>query len=90
MLYKEGYSFTKIANNIGVNKSTISKEIRRNSVNKNEYNPESASIKTFIRDRDKHKLIKIDNKIQKWIRKLLKLDWSPEQIARSLKDEKVS
>jgi len=89
-LIKEGYSFTKIANNIGVNKSTISREIKRNSVNKNEYNPESASIKTFIRHRDKHKFIKIDNRIQKWIRKLLKLDWSPEQIAGSLKEKKIA
>ena len=79
-----------MANNIGVNKSTISREIRRNSVNKNEYNPESASIKTFIRHRDKHKFIKIDNRIQKWIRKLLKLDWSPEQIAGSLKEKKIA
>jgi IS30 family transposase len=34
-LIKEGYNYTKIAKNIGVDKSTISREIKRNSSNRN-------------------------------------------------------
>ena len=87
-LIKEGYNFTKIANNIGVNKSTISREIKRNSVNKSNYNPDSASIKAFVRHKNKTKFVKIDKMCEKWIRKFLKLDWSPEQIAGRMKEQK--
>ncbi len=46
-LIKEGFNYTQIANNIGCNKSTISREIKRNSGNKNTYHPDSASIEKF-------------------------------------------
>jgi len=35
------------------------------------------------------KLSKINKSIEKWIRKLLKLDWTPEQIAGRLNEQKI-
>jgi len=88
-LIKEGFNYTQIANNIGYSKSTISREIKRNSSNKNTYHPDSASVETFVRHRNKPKFIKIDKTCEKWIRKLLKLDWTPEQIAGRLKEQRI-
>ena len=89
-LIKEGFNYTQIANNIGVNKSTISREITRNSVSKNTYHPDSASIEAFVRHKNKPKYIKIDKSCEKWIRKLLKLDWTPEQIPGRLKEQRIA
>lgn len=83
-LIKEGLNYTQIANNIGVNKSTISREIRRNSDSRNNYHPDSASIEAFVRHKNKNKFIKINKTCEKYIRKYLKLDYTPEQIAGRL------
>lgn len=88
-LLKEGLNRTQIAKNIGVNKSTISREIKRNSINNSSYNPDSASIETFTRHRDKNKFVKINKTIQKIIHRYLKDDYTPEQIAGRLKKDKV-
>lgn len=88
-LIKEGLNYTQIANNIGVNKSTISREIQRNSNGKNNYHPDSASIETFSRHRFKNKAIKITSTVEKHIRKYLKFDCSPEQISGRLKLQSI-
>jgi IS30 family transposase len=58
-LLEAGHSQTKIAEIIGVHKSTISRELTRNVPTRgryaNEYRPESAHRKTNQRHRDKHK-----------------------------------
>ena len=47
-LLKEGMNYTQIANNIGVSTSTISREIRRNSID-GKYNPDEAEMLVFKR-----------------------------------------
>jgi IS30 family transposase len=89
-LIKEGFNYSQIAKNIGVNKSTISREIKRNSKSKNTYHPDSASIEAFVRHKNKTKFIKIDKTVEKWIRKFLKLDWTPEQISGRLKEIRIA
>ena len=86
-LIKEGFNYTQIANNIGVNKSTISREIKRNSID-DIYNPDSASIKVFKRHRYKNKYTKMTKAIETYIRKYLKIKWTPEQISNRLKIDK--
>jgi len=58
-LLEAGHSQTKIAEIIGVHKSTISRELTRNVPNRgryaNEYRPQAAQRKTNQRHRDKHK-----------------------------------
>ena len=90
-LLKMEHSQTKIANVIGVHKSTISREIRRNR-GKRGYRPKQAHRISVKRRRDKvPKRITLET----WSRideKLLQ-DWSPEQVSGWLKnntDVKVS
>ena len=47
---EENYTLSKIAELIGVNKSTISRELNRNSTN-GYYSPESAQIVASSRDK---------------------------------------
>ena len=86
-LLKEGMNYTKIANNIGVSKSTISRELRRNSID-NTYQPDEAEREAFKRHRYKKKYIKLTKPIEKYIRKYLKIKWTPEQISNRLKKDK--
>jgi IS30 family transposase len=83
-LLKEGMNYTQIANNIGVSKSTISREINRNSID-GKYNPDEAEVLVFKRHKYKPKYIKLTKSVEKAIRKYLKKKWTPEQIAYSLK-----
>ena len=73
---KAGLCQTEIAEIIGVHKSTISREIRRNR-GKRGYCPKQAHQFTIAR-RDKAKS-RITNKDWELIEELICLDWSPEQ-----------
>jgi IS30 family transposase len=86
-LLKEGMNYTQIANNIGVSKSTISRELKRNSID-NTYQPDEAEREAFKRHRYKKKYIKLTKPIEKYIRKYLKIKWTPEQISNRLKKDK--
>ena len=88
--YKEaGYSQKYIADYIGVSESTISREIRRNSVD-GVYHPESAAVIAHQRHKYKSKHIKLTNKVKNYIKKRLKEDWSPEQISGVMKKDKIA
>jgi len=86
-LLKEGMNYTQIANNIGVSKSTISRELKRNNTNST-YQPDEAEREAFKRHRYKNKYIKLTKPIEKYIRKYLKIKWTPEQISNRLKKDK--
>lgn len=84
-LLKEGLNYTQIAKNIGCHKSTISRELKRNSCNNSNYNPDTASIETFVRHKHKNKYIKITDTVKKYIHKYLKQDLTPEQVSGKLR-----
>mgnify|MGYP000529990507 CR=1 FL=1 len=87
---QENYSLSKIAELIGVNKSTVSRELNRNSTN-GYYSPESAHIQSVSRDKFKQRYKKLDNKLKLKIGRMLKKSWSPVQLAGRLKrDTKLS
>lgn len=91
-LIKQGYKQKDIAFEIGVNPSTISRELRRNFHTKEQrYKPEHAQAESFLRHKYKQKRSSITKRLERLIRKYLKLDWSPEQIAgRILRDSGTS
>jgi len=78
-LKKIGHTQTEIANCLGVNKSTISREFRRNSGQRG-YRPKQAQEK-----RDRRLKSKVRRRLvsEDWvlIETKLRLDWSPEQIS---------
>ena len=76
---QENYTQTKIAELLGVNKSTVSRELKRNSEN-NYYSAETAQIKASSRDKFKVRYKKLTNKLKIRIGKLLRDGLSPVQL----------
>jgi len=83
-LLKAECSQTKIAQILGVNKSTVSREIRRNTGQKG-YRPKQANQQTLYRKQHAKKHIRFTDEVKNDVIKYLKQDWSPEQISGRLK-----
>lgn len=85
--WKAGYNQTDIAKEIGVNQSTISRELSRNITYVRtrmgvwQYKPDYAEAYARERHRKKHKKIKLTAEAAQFIREKLQLKWSPEQIS---------
>lgn len=79
---KQGYSNTEIAEVIGKDKSTIGRELNRNSDKRNGvYKAELAQNKAKKRHKDKPKPIKFTQEIKAFVDEKIKDDWSPEEIS---------
>lgn len=78
-LLQENKSYTYIANIIGVHRSTISREIRRNSGLRG-YRVKQANNKAAAR-KVKPRYKKLDEIIREYIITMLRYEYSPEQIA---------
>jgi len=83
-----GISKHRIAVLINVHHSTVFREISRNSVN-GKYNPERAHRQSNDRRQNARKFNKISQETWLLIEKLLKLDFSPEQISGFLKQTEI-
>ena len=83
-LKKTGHTRTEIAEVIGVHKATVSRELRRNQGGRG-YRPQQAQHMTEKR-RAKAKP-RISTKTWGVVEKLLRQEWSPEQISGRLKKE---
>lgn len=83
VLLKTGFLQTEIAQQLGVNKSTISRELRRNRSERG-YRPKQAHEKALERRKQKTQAF-INAETWGLIKEKLRLDWSPEQITGWLK-----
>ena len=81
-----GMNRSRIAEEIGVHRSTISRELRRNEYGRRKYNPSRACRLTRERHERKKKY-RIDPVTWARVESLLKLEWRPEQISVRLKVE---
>ena len=89
ILIKKNYLQKDIAAAVGVNKSTISRELKRNS-GKRGYRPKQAQQKAVERRQDKSPP-RIAEATWNKVRLYLKDDWSPEQISGTMKlKERIS
>ena len=92
LYYKQNKSISEISNLIGRNKSTISRELRRNHSRDDGYNSVGAQRKYNARRRTcvrKH-LLKLDKQLFRRVCEGLANYWSPEQISNTLpKDKKI-
>lgn len=87
-MLKQGYKQVEIALAIGKGKTVISKEIKRNSDKRNGvYKHELAQKKYALRQKEKPKHKRFTADIQQEIERLLKDDYSPEQIVGVLKKQ---
>jgi len=89
ILLKKGYSYRDIAKAIKKNPSSISREIKENSVN-GIYDPRKAQHKAYKkRWKSKYRSMKIrDNpKLEEYIKVKMSKGWTPEEIVERLKTE---
>lgn len=78
--YKAGFSKTDIASEIGVHKSTISREMKRNQGQKG-YRPKQAHFLAVERSKSAKKFIKMTPEVVRLIEGFIRQDFSPEQIS---------
>ena len=76
-LLKSGQNQTKIAKIIGVHKSTISRELKRNRGQRG-YRPTQAEGKALSRRNWERRRIKAET--WAWVEEKIRKDWSPEQV----------
>ena len=90
ILLKRGYSVAEVANELGRHRSSIYRELKRNTVSGG-YRPAKAQHKAYVRRKySKYQAMRIieDMKLREYLEtKLLVDDWSPEQIAGRLARE---
>lgn len=84
-LMQAGYDQTEIAEDLGRSKSTICRELKRNT-GKSCYRPRQAHMKAMERRRSKVRP-RFSSILCPFIEDLLRKDWSPEQISGRLKHE---
>ena len=85
-LLQAGTSKNRIAEFIGVHKSTVYRELGRNQGAKG-YDPELAQARTDLRRRDASKAIRFTEDVKEQVNTLLRLDFSPEQVSGYLEKE---
>jgi len=81
-MLRMGISQTEIAKDIGVHRSTISRELHRNRGGRG-YRPIQANEIALNRRNKARYRIKLE--IWDWIDQMIRMDWSPEQISGRLK-----
>jgi IS30 family transposase len=81
-MLRMGISQTEIAKDIGVHRSTISRELHRNRGGRG-YRPIQAN-EIALNRRNKARY-RIKSEIWDWIDQMIRMDWSPEQISGRLK-----
>ena len=88
---QNGWSRAKIADSIGVNPSTVTREINRNSGVRRTYNWETAQKNADYRKirRPGNRAISQEIKDEA-VRLLVEEQWSPEQISAALKEQGMS
>ena len=80
-LIKERLSQRAIALNLGIHHSTVSRELKRNSLDNNEYSAINASISARLRYQYKTKNRRLTRKHISFIKMCIKDGFSPEQVA---------
>lgn len=85
-LWRAGFNQTEIAKEIGVHKSTISREFKRNitfvytKLGSWQYKPNYAQTYAETRHKEKKKNVKLTAEAKAFIQAKIQEDWSPEQI----------
>ena len=88
-LLKAGNTKTSIANEIGVHKATISRELSRNSGERG-YRPKQANEFALGRRHHAAKKITFTPELQKMVTEKILLDWSPDQISGYFKENNLA
>ena len=87
-LLKAGKFQIHIAGEVGVHKSTISREVRRNRGDRG-YLPKQARQRALNNRQQAEKYIKFTPELKKFVAEKISLDWSSDQISGYLQKEWV-
>jgi IS30 family transposase len=88
VLLNKGYSQRDIAKAMSISQSTISREVKRNSIRSTGYHPVKAQHKSYVRRKySKYYGMKIskDSFLRDFVVRGLKMGWTPEEISGRLK-----
>ena len=85
--HKVGKSQSEIAQEIGVDPATISRELRRHQGEPG-YRPYQVHQKALARRQNASKPIKMTARVIDWIEEKLCQDWSPEHISGTMKHKR--
>ena len=90
-LIKSGYNQSQIAKEIGVHRSIISRELKRNITKLGAwpYKPDYAQTYAEERIKYKAKRVKMTSALKNKITSMIKQEWSPEQISGYAKKHKL-
>jgi IS30 family transposase len=77
-----------IARQIRVHRSTVTRELRRNTTGRRKYNP-SRAVKMARERHESKRKYRVDGATWSVVEKLLGVGWSPEQISKRLELERV-
>lgn len=83
-------SMSQIARILDKDKSTISRELKRNKSPGMKYKPEDAHKTATKRKTEAHKHLKLDETMKEFIEEKIRDDWSPEQITGFCKKHKIN
>lgn len=85
-----GYSQKEIAESIGKHKSSISRELKRNTSRDGSYRPEHASARTRVRRKCSRKKPQYPAELLKSVSNHIEEDWSPEQVSLTFRKLHIS
>lgn len=89
-LHKKGFKGNAIAEELGVNPSTVSRELKRNSTKRGKYNPEKANEMANERKERFAVNRRFTKSIEKTVRHYIEQEqWSPEEIVGYCKSQNI-
>lgn len=89
IMHKQGYTLREIGLAVHKDKSSISRELKRNSIENGKYSPQEAHKKSQYRHKTKRKHIVFTQSMEQKAKAMLMEDYSPEQIKGSCKDKGI-
>ena len=84
-LFKVGFSKARIARELGVHRSTITREFQRNTGNRGYRFQKAQERSEARRSKESPSRKKIQGEVQSWVEEKIQEKWSPEQISGWLK-----
>ena len=87
-MHRAGTSIRRIAADLGRSPSTISRELRRNTISKRGYMPHTAHrLSVQRRRRPREPKLVTNDELREYVREKLALRWSPEQISHRIRKD---
>ncbi len=88
-LKRQGLTINEIADEVGRHRSTVYRELSRNTCNDGRYRVSKAESRTRGRRSRSRRNQQFSNDDFKIVNKYLRMKWSPDQIANTLRDEGI-